>query len=352
MARSEIIGSGFATGEHRVTNEDLCRVMDTTDAWIRERSGIEQRYYVQQGTSTSELGTRAAEKALADASVLKEEIDYIVAATMTPDFYFPGIGGLIQRNLGLANVPAIDLRQQCSGFVYGLQVSDALLRSGAAKTILLVGAEVHSALVPWKCWDVVLGLAGAEVSQEERAFNSRFRDRAVLFGDAAAAVVLRLSPDERRGVLGFAVHTSGDSVEDLYVATGGSAFRPYMSETHLQEGRQVPAMNGRAVYRMAISLMPEVVREVCEQQGVGVGEIDLLIAHQANLRINEAVQKALGLGDERVYNNIQRFGNTTAATIPIAYHECRKAGRIKPGSLVCFVAFGSGFHWGAALVRH
>jgi 3-oxoacyl-[acyl-carrier-protein] synthase-3 len=352
MARSEIIGSGFVTGEHLVTNDDLTRLMDTTDAWIRERSGIEQRYYVKDGTTTSDLGARAAERALADAGVRKEEVDYIVVATMTPDYYFPGIGGLIQKKLGMTGVPALDLRQQCTGFIYGLQVADALVRAGVAKTVLLIGAEIHSGFIPWKHWDYLFGLSSEGPTPEDRAFNSSFRDRAVLFGDAAGAVVLRPGAEAWRGVLGIAVHSSGESVEDLYVPTGGFAFRPYMQEAHIRESRQVPAMNGRSVYRMAVRHMPQVVREVCAQQGVRVEDIDLLIAHQANLRINEAVQKALGLSDERVYNNIQRYGNTTAATIPIAYHECRKAGRIKPGDLVCFVGLGSGFHWGAALVRH
>jgi 3-oxoacyl-[acyl-carrier-protein] synthase III len=352
MARTEIIGSGFVTGEHRVTNDDLARLMDTTDAWIRERSGIEQRYYVKDGTTTSDLGARAAEEALADAGVGREEVDYIVAATMTPDYYFPGIGGLIQKKLGLSAIPALDLRQQCTGFIYGLQVADALVRSGAARTVLLVGAEIHSGFIPWKHWDYLFGLSSEGPTAEDRAFNSSFRDRAVLFGDAAGAVVLRASPDEARGVLGFAVHSSGESAEDLYVGTGGFAWRPYMAEAHLKESRHVPAMNGRAVFRMAVKHMPEVVREVCSRQGLRVEDIDLLIAHQANLRINEAVQKALGLPDARVYNNIQRYGNTTAATIPIAYHECRKGGRIPPGALVCLVGLGSGFHWGAALLRH
>jgi len=327
-------------------------MLDTSDEWIRERTGIEERYFVENGTATSDLGVRASEKALADAGVNKEEVDYVVFATMTPDFYFPGCGSLLQKKLGLRNVPALDIRQQCTGFLYGLQVADAIIRSGQARTLLLVGAEIHSGFMPWeKHWEYLLGRSDQGPSAEERAWNSQFRDRAVLFGDAAGAVVLRASDDESKGILGYALHSDGGSYQDLYVPTGGFAFRPYMSEAHLKELRQMPVMNGKAVFRMAVTRMPEVIHELCQAQGVHVSQIDLLIAHQANLRINEFVQKALGLPSERVYNNIQRFGNTTAATIPIALDECRKAGKVQPGNLLCFVGLGSGFHWGAVLVR-
>lgn len=351
MARTVVKGSGFVTGEHLVKNQDLTKVMDTSDEWIRERSGIEQRYYAKDGTTTSDLGLRAAEKAIADAGISKDEIDYIVFATMTPDHYFPGCGSLLQAKLGLGNVPALDIRQQCTGFIYGLQVSDALIRSGQAKTLLLVGAEIHSGFMPWSQWDYLFGLSDDGPSEEEKAWNTKFRDRTVLFGDAAGAVVLQASEDESRGLLAFKLHAEGGNVEDLYVPSAGFAYRPYVSEGHIKEGRHIPVMNGRNVFRMAVTKMPQVVHEVCEAAGVTVDDIDLLIAHQANLRINESVQKTLGLPDDRVYNNIQRYGNTTAATIPIAYDECRKAGKIKPGNLVCFVGLGAGFHWGAALLR-
>ncbi len=350
MARAHIIGSGFVVGEHKVTNHDLTKLMDTSDEWIRKVTGIEERYYVKDGTTTSDLGVRAAQKALEDAKVSKDQIDYVVFATMTPDYYFPGNGSLLQRKLGLGNIPCLDIRQQCTGFIYGLQVADALIASGAAKKLLLIGAEIHSGFMPWKHWDYLFGTSAEGPSEADKAWNSQFRDRAVIFGDAAGAIVLEPSKDDS-GCLGFALHADGESVEDLFVNTGGMAFRPYMSEAHLKEARLVPAMNGRQVYRMAVTRMPDVVKEVCAQQGVAVEQIDLLIPHQANLRINEAVQRALGLPDERVYNNIQRYGNTTAATIPIALHECRRAGRIKKGDLVCFVGLGSGFHWGAALLR-
>ncbi len=348
--QSQIIGSGFVTGENLVTNDQLAQVMDTSDAWIRERSGVETRYYVEQGTATSDLGVGAAKKALEDAGVAKDEVDYIVFATMTPDHYFPGCGGILQDKMGMAHIPALDIRQQCTGFIYGLQVSDALLKAGQARTVLLVGAEVHSGFMPWKAWDFLFGRGGEPPTEEEKAVVTRFRDRTVLFGDAAGAVVLR--PDEgERGILGFQLHSDGSNFKDLYVPGVGFAHRPFVDEEQVREWRHVPEMNGRAVFKLAVSRMPQAVRELCAKQHLAVGDIDLLIAHQANLRISEAVQKALGLPDERVYNNIQKYGNTTAATIPIALDECRKSGRIRPGQLVCFVGLGSGFHWGAALMR-
>jgi 3-oxoacyl-[acyl-carrier-protein] synthase-3 len=348
--RTQLLGSGFVTGQNLVTNDQLARMMDTSDAWIRERSGIETRYFVEQGTTTSDLGVGAARKALEDAKVGKDEIDYIVFATMTPDHYFPGCGGILQDKLGLSHVPALDIRQQCTGFIYGLQVSDALMKAGQARTVLLVGAEVHTGFMPWTKWEYLLGRGGEPPTPEEKAVYTTFRDRVVLFGDAAGAVVLRQG-DGDAGLLGFAVHSDGANFKDLYVPGAGFARRPYVNEADVREWRHVPEMTGRAVFKTAVARMPEVVRELCAKQGVSLGDIDLLIAHQANLRINEMVQRTLGLSDDRVYNNIQRYGNTTAATIPIALDECRKSGRIRPGHLVCFVGLGAGFHWGAALMR-
>ena len=350
MLRTRILGSGFALGEHKITNEQLTKLMDTSDAWIRERSGVEERYYVEKGTATSDLGMRAAQAALADAGVDKSQLDYIVFATMTPDHYFPGCGGLLQHKLGIGHVPSLDIRQQCTGFIYGLQVADALLRSGQARTLLLVGAEVHSGFMPWTQWDYLFGRGGEPPSDAQRAWNTRFRDRTVLFGDAAGAVVLRAEEGER-GLLGFQLHSDGSSFRDLYVPAVGFAQRPYVADADFREGKHIPEMNGRSVFKLAVTRMPESVRELCARQGLQVSQIDLLIAHQANLRINESVQKALGLPDDKVFNNIQRYGNTTAATIPIAFHEAKGAGRIRDGALVCFVGLGAGFHWGAALLR-
>ncbi len=343
------LGSGMALGEHEVTNEALARVCDTSDEWIRERTGIATRYYVADGTSTSDLGVRAAKVALEDAKLGPGDIDYVVFATMTPDYYFPGAGVLLQEKLGLGKVPTLDIRQQCTGFIYGMQVADALLRTKVAKRLLLVGAEVHSGFMPWRDHGIVFGTSNAKPSAEEYAFATKYRDRTVLFGDGAGALVLEWS-DESRGLVDAVLHSDGHYAEKLYVPSGFK-FRPYISEEMVREGRHIPEMDGQRVFRMAVSKLPEAVHEVLEKSGHKLEDVSLLLAHQANLRLNEAVQKALGLGDDRVYNNIQRYGNTTAATIPILYDECKRAGRIKRGDLVCFVALGAGFHWGAALWR-
>ncbi len=350
MARTRILGTGFVVGEHLVTNDALAKLMDTSDQWIRERSGVEERYYVETGTSTSELGLRAARKALEDARIEASELDYIVFATMTPDHFFPGCGGILQHKLGIGNVPALDIRQQCTGFIYGLQVSDALVRSGQARTVLLVGAEVHSGFMPWTRWDYLFGRGGEPPTEEERAWVTKFRDRTVLFGDAGGAAVLR-GEEGDRGLLGFKVHSDGAAFDGLYVPACGFAQRPYITVEDIRAGRHIPEMNGREVFKLAVRRMPEAIREVCQAQGVRVSDIDLLIAHQANLRINEMVQRALELPNEKVFNNIQKYGNTTAATIPIALDECRKAGRVKDGALVAFAGLGAGYHWGAALMR-
>lgn len=353
QAHSRIYGSGFVTGEVVVPNERMTMICDTTDEWIRERSGIQQRYFVNEGTATSDLGVGAAKKALDDAGWKAEELDYIVVATMTPDYYFPGVGSLIQAKLGLGTIPALDIRQQCSGFVYGLQVCDALIRAGAAKKLLFIGAEIHSGFMPFskQGWDVVLGRSNAPIPQHERDWNSKFRHLTVLFGDAAGAVCMGPTDDPKRGILSFALHSDGRDVESLYVPSAGFKYRPYFSEEHVREGRFVPVMEGRQVFKMAVTKMPEAVHEALGKAGLSLEDVNLLIPHQANLRISEGVQKQLKLPDERVYNNIQRFGNTTAATIPIAYDECRKSGRIKKGDLIAFCGLGAGFHWGAALMR-
>jgi 3-oxoacyl-[acyl-carrier-protein] synthase-3 len=350
--RTQFRGTGFVTGQHCVTNDDLSRVCDTTDAWIRERSGIEQRYFVKEGTTTSDLGVEAARKAMAEAGVTPQEIDYVVFATMTPDYYFPGCGSLLQSKLGMRNIPALDIRQQCTGFIYGLQVSDALLKAGAAKKLLLVGAEIHSGFMPWTSqqWNLALGVSTEAIPQADRDWASKFRDRTVLFGDAAGAVVLTQGEGDA-GLLGFKLHADGSQAKALYVPGGGFAFRPYFSPQQFAEGRHVPHMEGRDVFKMAVTKMPEVVLALLEEQGLKLDDVSLLIPHQANLRISEAVQKKLGLPDSKVFNNIQKYGNTTAATIPIAFHEAKAAGRVKKGDLVAFVGLGAGFHWGAALMR-
>ena len=353
QAQSRIYGSGFVTGEVLVPNERMTMICDTTSEWIRERSGIEQRYFVNEGTGTSDLALGAAHKALANAGWQASEVDYIVVATMTPDYYFPGVASLVQAKLGIGNVPSLDIRQQCSGFVYGLQVCDAFIRAGVAKKILFIGAEIHSGFMPFSKhgWDVVMGRSNEPVTQEERDWNSKFRHLTVLFGDAAGAICVGTTDDPKRGILGFALHSDGKDFESLYVPSAGFKYRPYYSEEHIREGRFVPVMEGRNVFKMAVTKMPEAVHEVLAKCELKLDDVNLLIPHQANLRISEGVQKQLKLGDDRIYNNIQRYGNTTAATIPIAYDECKKSGKVKQGDLVAFCGLGAGFHWGAALMR-
>lgn len=349
--RTVVKGTGFVVGEHLVPNSRFESFMDTSDQWIRERSGIEQRYFVADGTSTSDLGARAARIAMEEAGLKPEDIDYVIFATMTPDHFFPGSGSILQHKLGLRNIPTLDIRQQCTGFVYALQVSDALLKARAAKKLLLIGAETHSPFMPFHHWPTVLGLDNVAPTPEERAVNTQVRDRAVLFGDAGAALILTLDENEKeRGLIDFELHSDGSSFQKLYVPSG-MASRPYVSKEMLDRLDHVPHMDGKYVFRMAVTKMPEVVRSLLDRNGFKVSDVNMFIAHQANLRINEAVQQYLGIPNERIYNNIQKYGNTTAATIPIAYDECRRSGRIKPGDLVCFFGLGAGFHWGAALLR-
>lgn len=349
--RSVVRGTGFSVGEYLVPNRNFAKIMDTSDEWIKERSGIEQRYFVKDGTSTSDLAAAASRQALEQAGLGPADIDYLVFATMTPDHFFPGSGSILQAKLGLRNLPALDIRQQCTGFIYGLQISDALLKAGAARRLLLVGAETHSPFMPFSDWETVLGLADREPTAEARAIHTQVRDRAVLFGDAGAAVVLERDEAEvERGLIDFELHSDGSNYQKLYVPSG-MAHRPYISAEMIARLDHVPHMDGKHVFRMAVTKMPEVTRSLLARHGLTVSDVNMFIFHQANLRINEAVQQALGIPAERIYNNIQRYGNTTAATIPIAYDECRRSGRIKPGDLLCFVGLGAGFHWGAALLR-
>jgi len=352
MPGTIVKGTGMYVPPCKVHNDRLAKIMDTSDEWIESRSGVRTRYYVEEGVATSDLAVEAAKRALDDAGMTPADVDYIVFATMTPDYYFPGSGGLLQTKLGIRNVPALDIRQQCSGFVYGLQVSDALLNTlPEVKTLLFVGAEIHSGFMPWKCWDYVMGKNEDVPSREEYEWNTKFRDRAVLFGDGAGALVLQKGTEPGRGLLGSVTHVEGKYTTSLYVNSGGFKYRPYFHAEHQTTGQIVPDMDGRAVFKMAATKMPEAVREVCDKVGVRVEDIDMLLAHQANLRINEMVQAQLKLPNEKVYNNIHEYGNTTAATIPICLDEVRKKGLVKEGSLVGFVSLGAGFHWGAALMR-
>ena len=349
--RSVIRGSGIGIPNNVVKNEVLARIMDTSDEWIRTRSGVTERRFVDEGQGSAELGILAAQNALDAAGKTPADIEAIIFATMTPNFYFPGNGPILQAAMGFGEIPTYDIRQQCSGFLYGLDLADTLIQSGKYKRLLLVGADVHTPLMPWKRgWDITLGLEDREVTPEEREFNNKYRDRTVLFGDGAGAMVIEADGDGGRGYITSRLFTNGSNIDALYMR-GGSRRRPWVTPEQVESGDLIPDMEGREVFRQAVSKMPEAVRTVCEAAGVKVEEIDLLLIHQANLRIVEGVAKQLGLPPEKVPHNIERYGNTTAGTLPILYHECLTDGRIKPGMLICFTALGSGLHWGASLYR-
>jgi 3-oxoacyl-[acyl-carrier-protein] synthase-3 len=353
QARAVLAGTGICVPPLEVDNMMLSRIIETSDDWVRERSGIRTRYYVEPGVGSSDLGTEAARAALADAGIAPGEVDYLVCATMTPDHYFPGTGTLIQQKLGLRPLPALDIRQQCAGFAYGLQVVDALIRGGVARTVLLVGTDVHTSLMPFsaRTFEVLHGRDPGPLSTEDFEWNSRFRNLLVLFGDGAGAMVFRAEETEDRGILTSALYGDGNHRDILYVPGGGSARRPFVSVEMIQAAETVPVMDGKAVFKLAVTRMPEVTQEVLQRCGYTTKDLDLLIMHQANLRINEKAQQILGLPDSKVYNNIQKYGNTTSATLPLAFHEARKKGMAPEGALVAFAALGAGLHWGAVLMR-
>lgn len=352
--RARFAGSGIAVPPRAVDNPTLARIIDTDDTWVRERSGVVERRYVESGVASSDLGAEAARAALADAGMASDEIDYIVCATMTPDHFFPGCGTLVQQKLGMRPVPALDIRQQCAGFAYGLQVVDALIRSGIARNVLLVGTDVHTSLMPYseRTWAILEGREPGPLPAEDFAWNSRFRHLLVLFGDAAGAMVFRASDaDDGRGILGSRLYGDGNHSEILTVPGLGSARRPFVTAEQIAAGETVPVMDGRKVFKLAVTLMPQVASELLAEHGYSLADLDLLVMHQANLRINEAAQKALGLPDAKVHNNIQKYGNTTSATLPLCFHEARLAGKAPEGALVEFAALGAGLHWGAVLLR-
>jgi 3-oxoacyl-[acyl-carrier-protein] synthase-3 len=351
--RAVLAGTGICVPPLAVDNCMLARIIETSDEWIRERSGVVTRYYVEPGVGSSDLGAEAARAALGDAGVGVDEVDYLVCATMTPDHYFPGTGTLIQQKLGMGALPALDIRQQCAGFAYGLQVVDALIRGGAARTVLLVGTDVHTSLMPFsaRTFEVLHGRDPGPLSAEDFQWNSRFRHLLVLFGDGAGAMVFRAEEANGRGILASALYGDGNHKDILYVPGGGSARRPFVSCEMIQAAETVPVMDGKAVYKLAVTRMPEATQEVLQRCGYTTQDLDLVIMHQANLRINEKAQQILGLPDDKVHNNIQKYGNTTSATLPLAFHEARQAGKAPEGALVAFTALGAGLHWGAVLMR-
>jgi 3-oxoacyl-[acyl-carrier-protein] synthase-3 len=350
--KSVIRGTGIGVGKNVVSNDKLARIMDTSDEWIRTRSGVVERRYGDPGEGSAELGMRAAEGALAAAGRTPAEIDAIIFATMTPNYYFPGNGPVMQARMGFPeSMPTFDIRQQCSGFLYGFELADTLIQSGKYKRLLLVGSDAHTPLLPWlRGWENTISDEPRAITPEDYEFNTKIRDRAVLFGDGAGAMVIEASENGGRGFIGSKLFTDGSNIQALYMR-GGSARRPWVTPENVDSGDLIPDMSGREVFKEAVSRMPEAVRAVCDAAGLAVNDIDVLIIHQANLRIVEGVAKQLALPPEKVPHNIERYGNTTAGTLPILYHECAADGRIREGMLVCFTALGSGLHWGAALYR-
>lgn len=349
MPRSRIAGIGMYVPKNVFTNNDLTRYMDTSDEWIQERTGIKERRYAERlEETTTTMGIEAARIAIERAGITAQEVDFIVFATLSPDYYFPGCGVLVQRELKMKEVGALDVRNQCSGFVYALSVADQFIRTGTYKNILVIGAEKHS-----------FGLD----------FSTRGRNVSVIFGDGAGAVVLQPTEKDGQGILSTHLHSDGEHAEILAMYNPGThgnhwakennmadfddaeLGQAFMSHDMIDKAQLFPYMDGQAVFKKAIVKFPEVIHEALTANGLKESDIDLLIPHQANLRISQMVQKALHLGDNKVYNNIQRYGNTTAASIPIALAEAWEEGRIKDGDLVCLAAFGSGFTWASALVR-
>ncbi len=332
MPRTAIVALGTYVPERVVTNEELTRSMETSDAWIQERTGIKERHWIAAGVEVdnSELALQATNKALAKAGWRAKDVEAIVYASLSPDHMFPGDGCFLNAKLGLPGVPAIDIRNQCSGFIYGLAVADAWIRIGMYRRVLLVGSEIHS--------------TGLDVS-------TRGRDVAVIFGDGAGAALLEATDEPGRGVLSCHLHADGRFAEDLYCEAPGSKYHPRVTAEMITSGRVYPRMEGQKVFKHAITKMPEVMREALAANGLSAKDLKVVIPHQANLRISQMVQRGLELRDDQVFNNIQRYGNTTAASIPIALAEAVEERGVRRGDVVGLCAFGAGFTWASALVR-
>lgn len=334
MYNSKISGLGFFVPENVVTNDDLSKVMETNDAWIQERTGIKERRHVVKGEdTTTSMGVKAARIAIERAGIDKNDIDFIVFATLSPDYYFPGPGVLVQRDLGLPTVGAIDVRNQCSGFIYGISLADQYIKSGMYRNILVIGSELHS--------------HGLDMT-------TRGRGVSVIFGDGAGAVVLTREEDRAKGILSTHLHAEGQHAEELSLIAPGMGKRwvtDILKDNDPDDESYYPYMNGQFVFKNAVQRFSEVIMEGLGANNLKPTDIDMLIPHQANLRISQFIQKKFALPDNKVYNNIMRYGNTTAASIPIALTEAWEEGRIKAGDLVVLAAFGSGFTWGSAIIR-
>jgi 3-oxoacyl-[acyl-carrier-protein] synthase-3 len=331
MYASKIIGTGHFVPENIVTNDDLAKTIDTSDEWITERTGIkERRYFDPEKDTVANMSARATKMALQQAGLEAKDIEFIVFATITPDYFFPGSGVLLQRELGLAGIGAVDIRNACSGFIYGLSIADQYIKSGTYKTILVVGAEIQSSAL--------------DKSTAGRNTN-------VIFADGAGVVILQATENKNEGILSTHLHSDGNFAEELYVKDPGSSRKVRLSKELIEGDSFKVHMNGKEVFKHAVVRFYEVIMEALEANNYSKDDIDLLIPHQANLRISLFIQKKLGLPDERVFNNIMRLGNTTAASIPIAISEASKEGRLKENDLLCLAAFGSGFTWASALIR-
>jgi 3-oxoacyl-[acyl-carrier-protein] synthase III len=333
MYQSKISGLGFYVPNNVVTNEDLSKIIDTNDEWIQERTGIQERRHIVRGQdTTTSMGVKAANIAIERSGVAKEDIDFIVFATISPDYYFPGPGVELQKELGLKTIGALDVRNQCSGFVYALSVADQFIKTGMYKNILVVASEVQS-----------LGLD----------MTTRGRAVSVIFGDGAGAVVLTRS-DDGSGILSTHLHSEGEHAKELAVLApgmGGRWVTDILAENNPEDESYFPYMNGQFVFKHAVVRFSEVIMEGLQANNLQVSDIDMLIPHQANLRISQFIQKKFGLNDDQVFNNIQKYGNTTAASIPIALTEAWEEGKIKKGDTVVLAAFGSGFTWASAIIK-
>jgi 3-oxoacyl-[acyl-carrier-protein] synthase-3 len=334
MYHSKISGLGYYVPENIVTNDDLSKIMDTNDEWIQERTGIKERRHIIRGEdTTTSMGVKAAEIAIKRANVAKEEIDFVIFATLSPDYYFPGPGVLVQRDLGLKTVGALDVRNQCSGFVYAISIADQYIKTGMYKNILVIGSEVHS--------------TGLDMSDKGRGVS-------VIFGDGAGAAILSREEDLNKGILSTHLHSEGQHAEELALIAPGMGKRwvtDILADNDPNDESYFPYMNGQFVFKNAVVRFSEVINEGLQANNLQVSDIDLLVPHQANLRISQYIQQKFKLSDDQVYNNIMNYGNTTAASIPIALTEAWEKGKIKSGDLVVLAAFGSGFTWGSVIIR-
>ena len=334
MHRSRILGLGAYVPSRVVTNHDLSQWMETSHDWIVERSGIEERRWVSPGESGAMMAAHASREALEQAGVDAKDVDLIVYATLSPDHNFPGSGVFTARELGIAGrgIPCLDIRQQCTGFVYGLAIADQFIRTGMYRNVLVIGSEIHS--------------TGLDVS-------TRGRDVTVLFGDGAGAALVGRATDDRQMILSSHLHADGTEAEILWTDLPGSIHHPRITPEAMEQGRHYPKMEGKKVFKHAVTRIPQAIMEGMQANGIkSIDEIDMVIPHQANLRINQMVAKMIGLPDHKMHNNIQKYGNTTAASIPLCMHEAVKLGKIQPGNLVCLVAFGAGLTWGSVFLRY